>query len=74
MDTELFGVKEFPVENLGRGFAGAAIIKGMLNFATNTTYHIYDALGREIAAPRLTTGVYFIKISGEPLYKIVKIE
>ncbi len=53
---------------------GPTIINGPLILPSSKTYRVFDISGRQVNLHKLKPGIYFIKIEGKPIRKIVKLK
>jgi hypothetical protein len=70
--VDLQGAREEEMP-LSVNYQGPTIISGPLVFPEGINYTIYDVSGRVTTIDKLVPGVYFLKIDGQMMQKVIKI-
>jgi len=68
------GVEEgHSIEHVEKSLIGATVFRGPLVLPAGTTCRIYDITGSEITTRNPAPGIYFIKIDGKVVNKVIKV-
>jgi len=74
VDIGILGIDEYQDRALSDGHQRPTIIKGPLNLPAGTSWRTFDVAGRELKVNQLNTGVYFLRIEDQPIYKVIKVQ
>jgi len=68
------GIKEVVKKPVNKTVASATIVSGPLRMPKDCKYRIYDITGRIVTSAKIQQGIYFIKVDGGIVHKIIKIK
>ena len=68
------GITEVVKKPVDKTVPSATIVSGPLRMPKDCKYRIYDITGRVVTPAKIQQGIYFIKVDGGIVYKIIKIE